>query len=421
MTQQEYIKATPQLRTHAEITEYLLSFDLFKGNEYEGYAYVKDALNRFLIAIQMIPPATQPGAKLLELGANPYFISLLLKKFHRYEWHGANYFGAGETRPVAEQTIHSERYGETHTFQYAHFNVEFDDYPYADATFEVVLFCEILEHLTVNPTHTLNEIHRVLKPGGHVLITTPNMLRWEHLAQLARGQNINDPYSGYGVYGRHNREYAPQEVIRLLEDCGFAVQQVRLENIHTPPLPQQVLTQVRKHWKEHIFALARAERPRRSAYEPWLYRSLVGLRRVTSDVVTMGQNDELHTGLGWYPLERLHEPVRWTQQSAEIFLRAKGGEDTIVAEVNASANILGPVQLTLRSNNAEQHYTLDGNDWTSVALAIPPCDPGAEVHVVLEVDRLRCPATLGVNQDQRQLGVMVHSVALRRQSDDQAA
>ncbi len=413
--------APPRLKTREEITEYLLSFDLFRGNEHEGYAYVKDALGRFLITLQRIPPATYPGAKLLELGANPYFISLLLKKFHRYEWHGPNYFGAAETRPVAEQTIHSNRYGETHTFRYAHFNVEFDDFPYDDATFDVVLFCEILEHLTVNPTHTLNEIHRVLKPGGYVLVTTPNMVRWEHLVQLALGHNINDPYSGYGVYGRHNREYAPQEVIRLLEDCGFAVQQVRLENTHTLPLPQRLLTQARKHWKEHIFALGCAEQPRRYAYEPWLYRSLVGMRRVTSSLITMGQNDELHTGLGWYPLERLHEPVRWTQKTAEIFLRAQGGEDTVIVEVNANEGNLGSVQLTLRSDNAEQQYMLDGDDWTSVELAIPPCEPGAEVQVVLEVDHLRCPAALGVNQDPRQLGVLVRKVALDKRSDNQTA
>jgi len=35
-----------------------------------------------------------------------------------------------------------------------------------------------------------------------------------------------------------------------------------------------------------------------------------------------GQNDELHSGIGWYPLEEELEPLRWTLESAELFLRA---------------------------------------------------------------------------------------------------
>ena len=402
----------PALKTKQQIIDYLLSFDLFKGNEYEGYAYVHDAIGRFLITVKMVPPAPHSGAKLLELGANPYFVSLLLKKFHRYDWSGANYFGPVETRAEAEQTIHSERYGETHTFRYAHFNVEFDDFPYEDASFDGVLFCEILEHLTVNPTFTLTEIHRILKPGGFVLVTTPNMLRWEHVWRLVRGYNINDPYSGYGVYGRHNREYAPQELIRLLQDCGFTVKQVQLENTHRGEMTEQIVSNIRKHWREHIFALARTEGQRRFYYGPWLYRSMVGMKRVSSAVVVIGQNDELHTGLGWHLLDDLPDPTRWTQQAAEVFLRAKGGEDMVVVEVNPGPPALGPVQVTLRCGDAHQDYALKSDGWSLLHLPVAPHEARAEIRLLIEVDHLRCPATQGINEDGRQLGVMVRKVAL---------
>src|SRR5438046_2060877 len=148
-TSQRERRTSAELKTREQIMDYLLSFDLFKGNEHEGYWYIQEAIGRFLISIQMTPPAKRPGAKLLELGANPYFITLLLKRFRDYELSLANYFGPAELRDEAEQTIHSERYGEAHTFRYAHFNMEFADFPYPDDTFDVVLFCEILEHLTV--------------------------------------------------------------------------------------------------------------------------------------------------------------------------------------------------------------------------------------------------------------------------------
>jgi SAM-dependent methyltransferase len=411
---------TPELRSQHQIIDYLSSFDLFKGNEYEGYFYAKEALMRFLKTIQMVPPASAPGARLLELGANPYFITLLLKHFHAYELTLANYFGPAEPASEASQTIHSARYGETHHFHYQHFNVEHDDYPYADNSFDGVLFCEILEHLTFNPTHTLAEIHRVLKPGGFVIVTTPNLLRWQHLKDLALGRTINDPYSGYGVYGRHNREYTPGEVIRLLEDCGYSVEYASLGNIHHRTLEQYMMSAIRAHWCEHTFVFARANRPRRYRFKPWLYRSMAGMRRVTSPLVVMGENDELHIGLGWFP-DAMHaeppEPFRWTQQAAEIFLRARGGETHLTAEISGGPEMLGPVDVTLRCNTAEQTATLHGDTWVPLSLDIPSCAPGDEVRLIIEVDKLRCPARVGFNEDPRELGVLVQRVYLTSSAD----
>jgi 2-polyprenyl-3-methyl-5-hydroxy-6-metoxy-1,4-benzoquinol methylase len=42
-------------------------------------------------------------------------------------------------------------------------------------TFDTVISCETIEHLT-DPVGALREFHRVLKPGGRVILTTPNYL-----------------------------------------------------------------------------------------------------------------------------------------------------------------------------------------------------------------------------------------------------
>jgi ubiquinone/menaquinone biosynthesis C-methylase UbiE len=49
-----------------------------------------------------------------------------------------------------------------------------DNLPIPDATIEVVLMAEVIEHV-VNPDHALSEIHRVLVPGGNLVLSTPNM------------------------------------------------------------------------------------------------------------------------------------------------------------------------------------------------------------------------------------------------------
>ncbi len=47
--------------------------------------------------------------------------------------------------------------------------------PVADASFDTVISCETIEHV-VNPVRALEEIHRVLRRGGRLLLTTPNYL-----------------------------------------------------------------------------------------------------------------------------------------------------------------------------------------------------------------------------------------------------
>lgn len=54
-------------------------------------------------------------------------------------------------------------------------NVEKDRLPYADGSFDLVVAMEIFEHLALDPHFFLSEACRILRPGGHVLITTPNI------------------------------------------------------------------------------------------------------------------------------------------------------------------------------------------------------------------------------------------------------
>ena len=52
-----------------------------------------------------------------------------------------------------------------------------DRLPEPDGSLDLVVASEVIEHL-IDPGLAVAEFHRVIKPGGHVLITVPNVAFW---------------------------------------------------------------------------------------------------------------------------------------------------------------------------------------------------------------------------------------------------
>jgi len=238
-----------------EYEAYLSQFEnIFPAPEV-AKKYLFDSIGRVTVVMNWLKEI-QDGSirKALELGSNPYNLTLLLKKYTSFELSLANFFGESVEKGRHTQTV--EGGGEKHEFTYDHFNLETDVYPYADGFFDCVLFCEILEHLLLNPDFAVSEMRRILRPGGYLIITTPNVLRLGNLVQMVKGKNIYDGYSQYGVYGRHNREYTLKEIIELLERNSFRIVRTEVRNIYPHPLKSRVLAGLRPNqWREHLFVL----------------------------------------------------------------------------------------------------------------------------------------------------------------------
>jgi SAM-dependent methyltransferase len=106
----------------------------------------------------------------------------------------------------------------------SYFNVEFDPFPFPDQSFDTVVCCEVIEHMTVDPMALMSELNRVCKPGGFLVMTTPNITGWKNLARMVAGEHPMGFNSFSAISNdRHNREYTPREMGAMFDDAGFEV------------------------------------------------------------------------------------------------------------------------------------------------------------------------------------------------------
>jgi SAM-dependent methyltransferase len=109
----------------------------------------------------------------------------------------------------------------------AHLSPDPVELPFEDDSFDTVLSCGVLEHVA-NPDGSLDEIHRVLRPGGVFFVTNlPN--RYSYTEKLAR-------LLGLYYHGKlpNDRVYTKSSVGDLLDRHGFLIRELR--RVHMLPL-----------------------------------------------------------------------------------------------------------------------------------------------------------------------------------------
>ena len=256
-----------------------ISIENAPTSELEGY--LSQDFERFLITLGLVRGLS---GRALEIGANPYFTSVLLKEFTDLELTMTNSFDprASGVHSQLVRYVGKSGVAVAEQFEYESLNVETMRFPYLDDAFDVVVFCEVIEHLLMDPVAALNEIGRVLKHGGTLITSTPNVARLENVARLAAGANIYDPYSGYGPYGRHNREFTRHELVKRLEFSGFELEDHFTADVH--PHQSEGFVDVTKlapilegrlpDLGQYLFARARNLGPPENGRPAELFRSL---------------------------------------------------------------------------------------------------------------------------------------------------
>ncbi len=181
-------------------------------------AYFRLHRYRYAAVLEMLPP---PPANVLEVGTTPGQFTRLLVE--------SGYYVAGVDLDPHNRAALWDELG----VEVRQANLEQEQVPFDDAQFDCVVFSEVIEHLVYSPLPVLREFSRVLKPGGTLIISTPNELyfksRMRTLLHLLLWRSLDTPQEfrhkmrleGTARYTTHARTYTMQELCWLVEQAGL--------------------------------------------------------------------------------------------------------------------------------------------------------------------------------------------------------
>lgn len=88
-------------------------------------------------------------------------------------------------------------------------------------SYDLILFLDVLEHL-VDPDATLRRFSKILKPGGHVIVSVPNIAHLGVTVPLLFRRRFT--YQDAGILDRtHLRFFVKETAVQLLNDANFVV------------------------------------------------------------------------------------------------------------------------------------------------------------------------------------------------------
>ncbi len=414
--------------TRRMIRDYLATFEWFREPVKQGY--LNQAIDRFTHTLNIIPRLPNPEqVRVLEIGGQPYFMTVLIAKFFGYQVEVINEPSPNSTEGDNHHRLNNDL-GETYDITFKMADIEYDSWPYKDDTFDLVIYCEVLEHLVYDPTHTLVEAHRVLKKdSGRLLLSTPNALTVMALIQMIKGDNFFPPYDGINYHARHHRLFSTDELIHLLQKIGYEVSACYAayddSYFHPSRLDRLIKFAAKrgllKKRLDVIYALAKPVGEPRYIYPdspPFIiYADVQGYRRIARSSMKMSDEESAQLVDGFHQLEHWGGGLRWTGKVGRLFLRYTN-QTTLSIHFYSGQAYRGPeVRGTIiigdqfRQREERHPFAVASHDWYTLTFPLPE-NPPSELLVTIETDNPMIPAQMSNTPDDREVGIAIKEVKL---------
>jgi SAM-dependent methyltransferase len=187
---------------------------------------------RLLQVIEKLDPYLESKPSVLDIGSFGEFPLILLKFYETPMVHANSFeggiicYGKGRLLETGDPDIELALVIEQ-------CDIEHRRMTQAAESLDMVTCFEVLEHLRYDPMFMMLEIHRVLRPNGLLVLTTPNAGSWETMARVAALESpfIASSYFADGSGIIHSKEYSLSEIQQLLDNAGFKLE--RLETFDT--------------------------------------------------------------------------------------------------------------------------------------------------------------------------------------------
>lgn len=206
--------ATSQAQFSEVYDRLIVGDDFFEGAEY--YRNYKDRYWNTLCHVQRFLPAR--GGRLLDIGSGQFAVL------------GRQLLGVD-----ADVADIDTRY----TAVLARFEIGFQAVDLSiqsvpsDRPYDVIVMAEVIEHVPTPPYVVFENLAAGLKPGGHLIVTTPNLYRLRNALRMLLGKPIFDLYripEKDAPLG-HFIEYAKDQMDWHLERAGMRVVHSELEQL----------------------------------------------------------------------------------------------------------------------------------------------------------------------------------------------
>ena len=182
--------------------------DRYYPTDYEPHRPRRPSLAESLYYRWLRRPPAPPGARVLDVGCGGGRYLLFLRDLG-YEVAGV------EPNADAARTLRRAFDLDVHAGDLLNAGLP-------DASFDVITFWWVLEH-THHPVVVLREAHRLLRPGGHVVVALQN---FDSLARRIFGAD----WHHVDIPG-HLYQFGPATLARAIEKAGFNVTRVRQDPI----------------------------------------------------------------------------------------------------------------------------------------------------------------------------------------------
>ena len=138
----------------------------------------------------------------------------------------------------------------------------------APRPYDLVIMAEVIEHVPTPPHVVFSNLAPAIEPGGHLLVTTPNLYRLRNLVRLATGRRVFDYFlvPGPDQPLGHFLEYSQEQLDWHVRQAGFELVESSLQQLTwgAGSTPAKIarravapLLKARPLWRDNLVVLAR--------------------------------------------------------------------------------------------------------------------------------------------------------------------